>query len=83
MRRVLLALGQADMGSSPKPILRRAGQEGFIDDVEEWFNFLEARNNTAQNHNEDRANLIFALACIFAATAQVLVKKLKTALEAA
>jgi nucleotidyltransferase substrate binding protein (TIGR01987 family) len=83
MRRVLLALGQADMDISPKPILRRAGQEGFIDDVEEWFNFLEVCTSATYNCNEHRANSTFAAAHTYAKMAQALVKKLRTALEAA
>jgi nucleotidyltransferase substrate binding protein (TIGR01987 family) len=83
MRRVHLALGRTDIGASPKPILRRAGRDGFIDDVALWLKFLEARDNTALAYDEVHADSAYAMACAFRATAQDLVENLRSALNCA
>ena len=55
MRKVLIALGRTDVSSSPKPVMRDAMEEGLIENVEEWFAFLEARNLSTHIYDQDEA----------------------------
>lgn len=77
MRRSLIALGRNDVSASPKPVLRDALEEGLIDDVQEWFGFLEARNLSTYIYNQDEAQRVFKAAQDFLPRAEVLLKKLK------
>src|SRR5580692_5748775 len=46
IRRYLRAMGRAEVSASPRPLLRDALEEHLIDDIDPWFDFLEARNAT-------------------------------------
>jgi nucleotidyltransferase substrate binding protein (TIGR01987 family) len=48
-------IGRADIPSGPKPLIREAGKEGLIEDVNAWFDFLQARNSTSHIYNENEA----------------------------
>ncbi|MBI2092107.1 MAG: nucleotidyltransferase substrate binding protein [Deltaproteobacteria bacterium] len=49
IRKALLAMGRAEVSSSPRPIFRDALEEGLIEDIKNWFAFLEARNRMPRN----------------------------------
>lgn len=44
---------------SPKDSLRTAAQLGLIEDVEMWFDFLDARNNSSHVYNENMASEVY------------------------
>jgi nucleotidyltransferase substrate binding protein (TIGR01987 family) len=46
--------------NSPKSTFREAAKEGFINNPEMWFEFLEDRNNTVHTYNRKTADAIFA-----------------------
>lgn len=49
-------LGLGDMPNSPKAILRVANEnELLVSEVEDWFDYLDARNSTAHDYSEDKA----------------------------
>lgn len=62
--------------SNVKNILREAGKQGLIDDVELWFSFHKARNETSHTYNKQKAEEIYKIALQFNPRAQALVKKL-------
>ena len=45
----------AVMGISRKQLFRLAGENGFIDNVEEWIRFHNLRNLTTHTYSSDRA----------------------------
>jgi nucleotidyltransferase substrate binding protein (TIGR01987 family) len=59
IRRVLLSLGRADVSGSPKPLIREAHGEGMLSDVESWFTFLKARNDSSHLYDEGEADIVF------------------------
>lgn len=77
VRRVFLAMGRSDVQASPKPLIREAHVEHLVDDVEAWFAFLEARNNTAHIYDARIANKVFEVAKKFPPFVQELLKRLK------
>ena len=78
IRRVLLSLGRAQVSASPKPLLRDALEEGFIEKIEPWFAFLEARNLTTHTYNAKQAREVFEVARTFPAAARQLLEQLAT-----
>lgn len=48
--------------TSVKGILREAGKQSLISDVEKWFEFQHARNQTSHTYNQKIADEVFALA---------------------
>ncbi|MFH0800327.1 MAG: nucleotidyltransferase substrate binding protein [Pseudomonadota bacterium] len=77
LRRVLLALGRANVSASPKPVLRDAVEEGLIEKVSAWFEFLEARNLSAHIYSQEEAEKVLAKAREFLPCAARLLKKLE------
>ena len=57
-KRALEDLGITSL--SPKSVIRDLGQQGYVDDVEEWLAFLSARNETAHIYNVKVAEKVFA-----------------------
>lgn len=78
MRKILLALGRTDVSASPKPVLRDAAEEGFIDDVGRWFGFLEARNLSTHIYSREEADRVLEAARAFLPEAQAFLQKLHT-----
>ena len=60
-----------------KNIFREAGKQGLINDVEDWFAYLEARNLTSHTYNEDVAEETYQTAKKFAPDAAQLLKNLE------
>ncbi|MBI2341117.1 MAG: nucleotidyltransferase substrate binding protein [Deltaproteobacteria bacterium] len=77
IRKALLAMGRAEVSSSPRPIFRDALEEGLIEDIKNWFAFLEARNLSTHIYNEDEAENVYNSAKEFLPYAEELLKKLK------
>lgn len=75
MRKMLIAMGRQDVSASPRPVLRDAAEEHFIEDIENWFEFLEARNLSSHIYDEFEAKKVFAAAFKFLSHAKQLVKK--------
>lgn len=79
IQRVLSFLGQLEEEKlmSKKDLIRLAAQKGLINMPEEWFSFLEARNETVHLYNPEVAKRVFELAQKFPSFAQELLDKLK------
>ena len=59
-------LGLLDIPNSPKPILRSANDNELLSsDIEQWFDYLDARNGTAHDYSEDKANVSLEMANLF------------------
>jgi nucleotidyltransferase substrate binding protein (TIGR01987 family) len=48
------------MIASPKAVFREAARHGFIDNPDEWFGFLQARNLTVHTYVEAVADKVYA-----------------------
>lgn len=77
VRRVFLAMGRNNVQASPKPLIREAHTEHLIDDVEAWFEFLEARNNTVHIYDSRIADKVFEVARKFPPFVRKLLKCIK------
>jgi len=62
---------------SPRSVIRDLGQQGWIDDVDEWLGFLEARNLTSHTYEENSAEEVFESAKRFCPKADALLQRLK------
>ena len=63
--------------NSPRSVIRDLGQQGWIDDVDEWLGFLEARNLTSHTYEENSAEEVFESAKRFYPRAETLLHRLK------
>jgi nucleotidyltransferase substrate binding protein (TIGR01987 family) len=63
--------------SAPKQVIREMAQNGYIDDVQVWFDALEKRNQTSHTYNEDLANEVFLFLKQFSKQFRILVINLK------
>ncbi len=63
--------------SAPKDTIREMARWGLIEDVNHWFEFLDARNQSSHSYDDDVAQKVFFLAIEFIAEADMLLKKLK------
>lgn len=82
IRKVLLAMGRIDVSASPKPLLRDAHQEHFLEDIEKWFGFLEARNQTSHIYDSKIAEKVYRAAQEFAPYGEALLEKLRKTINA-
>lgn len=58
-KKVLLNSGiQAD---SPKNVIRELANLGWIDNPEDWIDYIDKRNETSHIYNEEVANRIFSV----------------------
>ncbi len=62
---------------SVKAILREANTLAYIDDLEQWFRFQEARNLTSHTYNQDTAEEVYREAVKLAPFVRTLLAKLK------
>ena len=60
--------------STPREIIRHAGKEKLIDDVEKWLLYLDARNLTSHTYNQDTGDTVYLLASEFKGQFQELYK---------
>jgi nucleotidyltransferase substrate binding protein (TIGR01987 family) len=77
IRKALLFLGRTEVSGSPKPLFRDAMEEHFIETIEPWFAYLEARNTTSHIYNRDQAEKVFNAIQGFAVHAEALLTALK------
>jgi nucleotidyltransferase substrate binding protein (TIGR01987 family) len=63
--------------SAPKQVIREMAQNGYIEDVQVWFDALEKRNQTSHTYNEDLANEVFLFLKQFSKQFRILVINLK------
>ena len=64
--------------SAPKQVLREMAQNNFIDDVDQWFDFLENRNLSSHTYDQVLAEKVFASAQKFLHEGKKLEAKLKS-----
>lgn len=64
--------------SAPKQVIREMAQNGFIDEVEPWFEFLEARNMSSHTYDEVLADKVYAEAIRFLPFGAQLEKRLES-----
>ena len=64
----------------PKNAIRRAAQVGLVNDPEEWFKFLKARNLTTHVYDQGTADMIYEQAKRFPETIEALMGKAEEAL---
>lgn len=62
---------------TPKSVIRELGRLGWIEDVEIWFEFLQARNRTSHEYGEKLAAIVLKSARDFLPLAENLVMTLK------
>lgn len=60
-----------------KDIFREGGNHGLIENVEKWFEYLEARNLTSHTYDENTAEKVFEKAREFERAALFLLGQLK------
>ena len=60
-----------------KDIFREAGKQGLIEKVEQWFEYLEARNLTSHTYDENIAEKVYSRAQAFENEALFLLEQLK------
>lgn len=65
LKRYFKEIGRSDIENGPKPIIREAGAQGLITNVEAWLDFLEKRNMTSHIYSEGEAIKVFEAAKIF------------------
>jgi len=61
----------------PRNTFRAAAQLDLIENPEEWFNFLQARNYTAHTYNEETAKWVYDLVCQFPPLVEKFLEKVK------
>lgn len=77
LKRYFNEIGRQDIAAGPRPIIKEAGKEGLIGDVEAWLEFLEARNKTSHLYNEKEAQSVFDVAKNFPIYVKKLLEEIK------
>jgi nucleotidyltransferase substrate binding protein (TIGR01987 family) len=62
-------------------VLREAAKCGLVSDVELWFEFKKARNNTTHTYDEDNANKVIEVVPYFINEVKFLIKRFKAIIE--
>lgn len=60
---------------SRKDLFREAAKWGLIEDVESWFKYYKARNQTSHDYHPEKANEVYEQAKLFLHDVKKLVKK--------
>jgi len=63
--------------NSPRDSIRTAAQIGLIDNVEMWFDFLDARNKASHLYDEPAADLVYETTKKFLPEIKLLISKLE------
>lgn len=63
--------------NSPRETLRQAAQEGLLQDIERWFDFLNYRNSATHTYNDVIADEIFDNLSDFQKVLHTLLAKVK------
>lgn len=79
-RRIEIDLGNsAEVDTySKKSLFRVGGENGLIEHVDAWFNYLEKRNLTTHTYDSTSAQEVFDVIESFAKDAAILLNKLKS-----
>lgn len=78
IRRVLETLhGDAIDQMMYNDVLRTAAERGYIDNVEQWFDYRKARNQTSHTYDAAVAAHVFASARPFLTNARILLQRLE------
>ena len=64
-----------------KNLFREAGKLGLVDSVENWFEYLSARNLTSHTYNESTAEEVYQVAIRFERSARFLKERIEKILE--
>ncbi|MBF0206614.1 MAG: nucleotidyltransferase substrate binding protein [Oligoflexia bacterium] len=75
-KRILTGWGK--VVNSPKPIFREIFHEGFIDNLDQWFGFADARNETVHTYNRKTAENVYQVALTFSNELNSVISKLVT-----
>ena len=62
--------------TSPKPALREMLKSGLIVDIDQWFDFIEARNKSSDSYDEAIATEDFSQLATFISAARDLLSKI-------
>ncbi len=81
LKRYFKEIGREDIPAGPRPLIKEAGKEGLISDVEIWLKFLESRNKSTHIYNEQEAESVFLEAKNFPSYVQELVDKVEDAIR--
>jgi nucleotidyltransferase substrate binding protein (TIGR01987 family) len=79
LKRYFKEIGREDIPGGPRPLIKEAGKEGLIDNVEAWLNFLESRNKTTHIYNEKESIAVYEQAKIFPSYVRKLIAKVEDA----
>lgn len=71
-----LELNYSIEGFNIKDILREAGKLGLIENVEEWFTYLEARNLSSHTYDKPTAEKAYGRAVLFEKDVNALIEKI-------
>lgn len=63
--------------TAPRVVIREMAMQGLIQDPENWFAFLEARNMSSHTYKEELAEKVYQVAKDFLPHGKALIKKLK------
>lgn len=63
--------------TAPKQVIREMAQNGYIDDIQLWFDALEKRNQTSHTYNEDTANEVYIFIKGFVQNFRILLTQLR------
>lgn len=77
MRGVALEKG-IETAVSPRDSLRTAAQLGLVQDLEAWFDFFDARNNSSHIYDEEMANAVYEQTKKFLPEVKKLVEQIKS-----
>jgi nucleotidyltransferase substrate binding protein (TIGR01987 family) len=80
MKRWLEANGEGASvdGATRKEVFRIAAEKQLIENVELWFEYTKARNETAHTYDPDTAREVYQKAIRFVRDAKLLLKKLES-----
>jgi len=62
--------------TAPKVIVREMASQGLINNPEDWFDYIDRRNETSHIYNEEVAERVYAAAAAFAKDCRNLLGKL-------
>jgi nucleotidyltransferase substrate binding protein (TIGR01987 family) len=65
------------VATTPKSVIRELGSHGWIPNVEQWLEFLKARNASVHTYVEQTAIDVFRTASLFADKCRALIETLK------
>ena len=83
IRKGLLLLGKNQVSASPKLLIRDAFSESWITSVEQWFEFLEARNDSSHTYDQRRSDWVYSVAVRFPKEVHHLILELEKAVKSA